>query len=445
MIKKKLSPSLIIILGFLSVIIIGTMLLLLPFATKNNYQLSFIDAFFTSTSAVCVTGLVPVSSVYDVFTIFGKIVIILLIEIGGLGFVTITIYIFSILGFKIGMNDRFLIKESLNQNSLKGMVRLVKFTVSTTLIIQTFGTLINLLIYTRDFPFFQALGISAFHSISAFNNAGFDILPYGNSLMFYQNNILLNINTSLLIIIGGIGFIVIEDILKKKRFKKLSIHSKIVLKTTLSLIVIGTIILKITEGNHITWLQAFFSSVSARTAGFQTVNFNSFTNLGLLLIMIIMYIGASPSSTGGGIKTTTFYTIGKYITSFAKGEQPVIYNRKIVNQSIIKAFILVVFSISFIILMIGSISFIEKFNPRVVDDQYHYFVKISFEVVSAFGTVGNSMDITANLHWLSKLLLSITMFFGRLGPITIMSIWNRHWNVENYHNVKYLEETIIVG
>jgi len=445
--KKKVSPYIIIILGFAGVIAIGTSLLLLPFATYNN--VSVIDALFTSTSAVCVTGLVSVPTVAETYTLFGKIVIFLLIEIGGLGFVTITIFIFTLLGLKIGMKDRFLIKESLNQNSLKGMVKLVRVTVIITLTVQIVGGLINFIVFKNYYSFWTALGISLFHSVSAFNNAGFDLFSAGTSLIPYQNNLLLNINTSLLIIFGGIGFIVIYDILKRKSWKRLSIHSKIVIKTSLGLIIFGAIFLKISEGANITWLQAYFSSVAARTAGFATTNFNLFANSSIIIILVLMYIGASPSSTGGGIKTTTFYTVSKYIASFAKGKQTIAYNRKIATSSVVKAFILIILSLSFISVVILLVSFVERFNTPVITgagyNQHNYFTQIVFEVFSAFGTVGFSMGITSDLHWLSKFIIVITMFFGRLGPITIISAWNKHWNINTDSTVKYIEEKIIIG
>lgn len=442
--KNKLSPYTIIILSFLGVILIGTLLLLLPISTVDNYSLSFIDALFTSTSAVCVTGLLSVSSVINVYTIFGRVIIIILVEIGGLGFVTLVIFIFSVLGLKIGIKDRYLIKEQLNQNNLKGIVRLVRFAVLVTLSFQIVGTIFNMFVFTKDFTFWKALGYSVFHSISAFNNAGFDLLG-STSLIAYKDNILLNLSTSGLIIFGGIGFIVIYDLLKRKRWNKLTIHSKIVIKTTLILLISGTLLLKLTEWNNITWLQAFFQSVSARTAGFSTVDFNTFTNSGILLICFLMYIGASPASTAGGIKTTTLYTLIKYIFSFSKGKDSITYNRKISQKSVAKAFVLIVLSISYIFIIIFLINIIEKFNPNSSVDQYNYFTKIVFEVFSAFGTVGNSMGITANLHWLSKALISLTMFFGRLGPITIISVLNKHWVLESNSNVKYIEEKIIIG
>lgn len=442
--KNKISPYIVIILGFIGVIFLGTMLLLLPFATKENVNLKFIDALFTATSAVCVTGLSAVPTLAGTFTLFGKIVIATLIEIGGLGFVTIVIFVFTLLGLKIGMQDRFLIKESLNQNSLKGMVRLVRFAVFVTLLIQGMGAIINFLVFKQYFSFWNAFGISIFHAISSFNNAGFDLFVEGHSLIPYQHPLLL-INTALLIIIGGIGFIVINDIVTHKSWKKLSIHTKIVLFTSLGLIVFGMVILKILEWNNISWLQAFFTSVAARTAGFSVVDFNLFSSSALLIVMGLMYIGASPSSTGGGVKTTTFYTVFKYVASFSRGHSPVTFHRKIASGSVIKAFILIVFSLSFIFLAIFTISITEGVNTNIAGSSGEVLKKLVFEVFSAFGTVGNSMGITPSLSWSSKLVLCFTMFFGRLGPITIISAWNRNWNMESNKGIKYIEEKIIIG
>jgi len=444
MIKKNTSPYIIIILGFLGIIILGTVLLLLPFATVEGYSLSFIDALFTSTSAVCVTGLVPVESVATVFTLFGKIVILALIEVGGLGFITLGMFIFSLLGLKIGISDRVLIKESMNQNSLKGMVKLVRSAVIFTLIFQFVGAIVNFTVFIKDYEFLDAVGVSIFHAISAFNNAGFDIFDIAVYESNYVGNLIFNINTSLLVIIGGIGFIVIYDLVESRSWKKLKIHSKIVLKMTLILLISGTVLIKLSEYSKITWLQAMFTSVNARTAGFATVDFNSFSSSTILVVIMLFFIGASPASTGGGIKTTTFYTVVKAIGSYAKGKKPIAYNRQISEYSITKAFVLVALSLLIIVITVGAISFIERLNTSVVND-YNYFMKIVFETFSAFGTVGNSMGITKSLHWASKGLLSLLMLFGRLGPITIISLWNHTSGQSDHNKIKYLDQKMFIG
>ncbi|MDD2258369.1 MAG: potassium transporter TrkG [Bacilli bacterium] len=441
--KKQLSPYIIIIISFAAMILVGSFLLILPFATKENYTLSYIDSLFTATSAVCVTGLVSVESIASTYTLFGQIIIYLLIQIGGLGFVTLVLFAFYLLGMKIGIGDRFLLKEALNQTSMSGLVRLLKSTIIISFSIQLIGAIINFTVFSQFFEPLKAIWVSIFHAASSFNNAGFDIIG-STSLMAYKDNILLTLNTSFLIITGGIGFIVIYDLLKHKKWKKLSIHSKIVIKTTFILLLFGTLLFKITEGNNMTWLQAFFQSTAARTAGFSTFDWRLATNAGALIVCVLMYVGASPSSTGGGIKTTTLYTLYKYVISFARGKKTITHQREISKSSISKAFALIILSISFIILIILLITFIEKFND-VGLTQSEYFQKIVFEVFSAFGTVGNSMGITKGLHWLSKLLITLTMLFGRLGPITVISVLNKSWNIENEGHIKYLEEKIIIG
>ena len=442
MTKHRTSPYLIIILSFLIIIIIGAILLSLPFAVKEGVNFSIIDALFTSTSAVCVTGLSPVKDFSADFTIFANVTIILLVEIGGLGLVTIAIFAFSLLGLKIGVTDRFLIKESLNQNSMKGMVKLVLFAVKITLIIQAIGAIINFSIIIQHYSFWESLGMSVFHAISSFNNAGFDIFPGGASSVLMREHPLLTINTIFLVIIGGIGFIVIDDILSYHKRKKLSLHTKIVLKTTFMIILIGTVLLILFEKES--WLNSLFTVVSARTFGLQIVDLGSFKMLSILLIMIIMFIGASPSSTGGGIKTTTFYTALKSITAFTVGRRPITHKREISSQSIIKAFVIIIISLLYVIITIFLISIIEIDNSSLADNQYEAFSKISFEVVSAYSTTGFTSGILMLLSPFSKFLLIVSMFFGRVGLITIISVWNRHWHYEKA-DIKYIEERLIIG
>jgi trk system potassium uptake protein TrkH len=422
--KHRASPYLIIILSFITIIIIGAVILSLPFAVKENVDFSIIDALFTSTSAVCVTGLSPVQDFSADFTIFGKIIIILLVEIGGLGLVTIAIFAFSLLGLKIGVTDRFLIKESLNQNSMKGMVKLVLFAVKTTLIIQLIGAFINFTIIIQHYSFWDSLGMSFFHAISSFNNAGFDIFPGGSSSVLMREHPLLTINTIFLVIIGGIGFIVIDDILNFRKRKKLSLHTKIFEKES--------------------WLTSLFTIVSARTFGMQIVHYSNFKLASILLLLIIMFIGASPSSTGGGIKTTTFYTALKSIVAFAIGKRPITHKREIASQSILKAFVVIVISLLYVIITIFLISIVEDNNSLLAENSYEAFSKISFEVVSAYSTTGFTSGILMVLSPFSKILLMVSMFFGRVGLITIISIWNRHWHYEKT-DIKYIEERLIIG
>lgn len=438
--KKHLSPLVVIVLSFLGIVAVGVLLLKLPFAVQEGQFLGWIDAIFISTSAVCVTGLSTIPDLSITLSVFGKIVLALLIQIGGIGIVTIAVYILVILGIKIGVTERYVLREALNQHSIAGMVRLVRSIIFTTLIIELFGMIVNFIVFIQYFDFWNALGISAFHSISSFNNAGFDILG-NSSLQMYSSNILLNINTMVQIIIGGIGFIVIQDIVKKKSWKSLSLYSKIVLKTTLFLIISGTLIIKILEYSQITWLQALFTSVTTRTAGFSTLNLNMFSYTTLAIIMVFMFIGASPNSTGGGVKTTTFYVIFRSTLSFLRGKQTIVKNRKIDDDNRTKAFTLVLLAISSTFVVFIIVSSIERGNPAYEMS----FLNVLFETVSAFGTVGLSMGATPFLYPASKLILSLLMFMGRLGPITLFGIVNKNWGHPNASSVDYATEKILIG
>jgi len=438
--KIKITPLSIIVLSFLGIIIIGVFLLKLPISTQTDEALSWVDSIFLSTSAVCVTGLSTLPDLSITLSVFGKVVLALLIQIGGIGIVTIAIYVLIVLGIKIGVTERYVIKEALNQHSLSGVVKLVKSIIITTIIIEFFGMLINFIVFIQDYEFWKALGISAFHSISSFNNAGFDILG-DSSLQAYSSNILLNINTMAMIIIGGIGFIVIRDILSKKKWSALSLYSKIVLKATLFLIVSGTIIIMLFEYKNVTFLEALFQSVTTRTAGFSTVKVSMFSYSTLMVIMVFMFIGASPNSTGGGIKTTTFYIMFKSIVSFLKGKPTIINNRRIGSESRTKAFTLAGLALSSIVVVFVILTSVEANNP-------HYnmpFIDMLFETFSAFGTVGLSMCITSHLMPASKVILSLLMFLGRLGPITIFGLMNKNWGHPVTSSIEYAREQVIIG
>jgi trk system potassium uptake protein TrkH len=379
-------------------------------------------------------------NIAESLSIFGKIVLALLIQIGGLGIVTIAIYVLVILGIRIGVTERYVIREALNQHHLGGMIRLVRSIVFTTLIIEAFGFILNFIVFIQDFAFGKAVGHAAFHTISSFNNAGFDILG-DSSLQGYSSNVLLNVNTMIMIVVGGLGFIVIRDILEKKSWKNLSIYSKIVLKTTLILILTGTLIIKLFEYDNITWLEAIFQSITTRTAGFSTVNISMFSYTTLVVIMIFMFIGASPNSTGGGIKTTTLFIMFKSVTSFLAGKPFITHKRKIEDQNKNKAFVVVTLAFSVTIFMFLIVSLVEQNN-----NSYEMtFIKVLFETFSAFGTVGLSMGITPYLLPASKILLSMLMFIGRLGPITIFGIMNKNWGHPEVTHVNYATERVLVG
>jgi len=450
--KRRFHPSLVILLSFFMVIVFGTILLLLPWATSANKSLSVIEAFFTSVSCVCVTGLSVISDIGATLSVFGKVTMALLIEIGGLGFITIALFVFIIIGNNVGIKNNFLLKEALNQDTAKGMSKLVKLTVLTSFSIQLIGGFFNFLILKYSVQInalgyndLEIVGISAFHAVSAFNNAGFDL--FGSSSLtdpIFSSNILFNLNTALLIILGGIGFIVIFDLLAIKKHKRLSLHTKIVLLTTLILIVSGTLLLWLLSDMN--FLQAFFQSVSARTAGFATFKMDLLRGSpSLIIFIILMFFGASPCSTGGGIKTTTIFVIFASLISYATGKKASAFKRRIASSSIIKAFTLVTMALIFVFSISIVIIIIESNFGILINTKAHGMDEIIFEVFSAFCTVGNSTGITSSLNWSSKILLCIAMFAGRLGPLTIMNLWNRNTFVDNSNEVKYVEKTIIIG
>lgn len=426
---KKVSPGRLISLGFASVILIGAFILWLPISANEGVTVRFIDALFTSTSAVCVTGLIAIDTA-DSFNAFGCTIVGLLIQIGGLGVTSVGVGILLFAGKKVGIKGRVLMRESMGLSSLKGIMHIVKAVLFTTLCFEVVGTILSFLVFVKDYPPLKALGISLFHSVASFNNAGFDILGNFQNLLNYSDNVLLTLTTAGLIIFGGLGFIVVKELVEKRSLRKLSLHSKVVILMTGILLTVGTVFLYLTE--DITWLGAFFMSTSSRTAGFSTFNVAHFTNAGLFILIVLMFIGASPGSTGGGIKTTTFYTIVKSLFSTAKNKHCTAFKRKVPNDVISKSFVL-------FLLALGVVCF-NTLLLCVIEPNFS-FIQNLFEVTSAFGTVGLSTGITPNLSDLSKLIIILTMFIGRLGPMTIATLWSH----KEKPSVSYSEESIIIG
>ena len=280
------------IIGFISMILVGSILLKLPIANIETHNISYIDALFTSTSAVCVTGLTVVET--SNFTFFGKMIISMLIQAGGLGVALISVSFFMFSGLKIGLKSKLLIKESIAIDHTKEILTTFKAIIKITVISIIFGSIASYFIFIKDYSSVKAIGLAIFHSVSSFNNAGFDLFGK-EGLSQYQNNIFFNMVTTTLIFLGGLGYLVIIDFIRKKSARKLTLHSKVVLTTSLILIIIGTLLLKLSE--PITLTNAYFLSVSARTAGFATVPISSFSEIGQIIILILMFIGASPGST----------------------------------------------------------------------------------------------------------------------------------------------------
>lgn len=424
------SPARIIAFGFAFVIFLGSVLLILPCSIKDGVKLNYIDSLYTSTSAVCVTGLISVDA-GDTFTAFGQFIIAALIQIGGLGVTAIGAGIILLMGKKMDYKSRVLVREAMNLNSGKGIVVFVRDIFITTVIIEFIGAALSFTVFIQDYPFMKAVGISLFHSVAAFNNSGFDILGNMQNLIPYQNDVMLNLVTCGLIFFGGIGFLVIRELWTKKfNWKKLSMHSKVVLSVSIILIIVGTLLIKLTE--NITWLGAFFHSVSARTAGFSTYPLGKFSDAGLLVLTVLMFIGASSGSTGGGIKTSTFFVLLQGIKSAATNKSEKAFHYSIPKVAFRKASVITILAVG--VVFIGTYLFMIM-EPKIP------LTEALFEVTSAFGTVGLSTGITPGLGVGAKLLSIIIMFIGRLGPLTIASMWY----FSRGERVKFPEGNIAIG
>ena len=415
---KKLSYSQQIILGFLCVILLGSILLMLPISNVNGVWTSYIDCLFTSVSATCVTGLV-VFDTASYWSYFGQFIILLLIQIGGLGVVTISLLGLIFAGKKVGIQQRSLMQDSISAHQIGGIVKLTLFILKITLIIELSGALLMTYVFISDYGL---LGIwkSVFHSISAFCNAGFDLLGSADnkfcSLTGYSSNIILNIVIMLLIIIGGLGFTVWSDIRQFGfRLKKYSLQSKIVLFTSVFLIIVPAVYFYFFEFNTLQGkervLGALFQSVTTRTAGFNSLDFNSLSEVGKLLTIGLMLIGGSPGSTTGGLKTTTIaILILSAFSSFRKKEDVECFGRRVDNSVMKNASSILLMYIMLFIVSGCIISRIENID----------LLTCLFETASAVGTVGLTLGITSGLGVISKCILMFLMFFGRIGCLTMI-------------------------
>jgi len=441
--KYFLDPPKILVVGFASIILIGAILLTLPAATTNGHGLSFLNALFTATSATCVTGLVVVDT-GTTFTIFGQIVILSLIQVGGLGFMTFATFFALLLGKKISLKERILLQESLNNLSMEGIVRLARRIIIFTGVIEFIGALILTIRFSFDMPLSKAIYFGIFHSISNFNNAGFDLMGEFHSLTGYVEDPTVTLTVCLLIILGGIGFIVMNELYEYRAIKRVSLHTKIVLLTSAILVIVGTIGIFLLEySNHLTLkplsltgkiLGSLFQSVTARTAGANTLSIGDLTQSSLLLIILLMFIGASPGSTGGGIKTTTFTTLIGAVWSQIRGKEDVIFYRQRIEYETIYKALTVTFSGLFLVMFMTLV--------LTISEKGHEFLAILFEVTSAFATVGLSMGLTPELSDIGKILIMLTMFAGRVGPLTIAFAVTMRRNPDPF---RYPKGKIMIG
>jgi len=389
---------------------VGSLLLALPISRK--IEMPYIDCLYTATSAVCVTGLVVVDTGSS-FTLFGQIVICLLIQIGGLGVASVGAGLIVAVGGKLNMKGRALIREGVNFDSGKGVIKFLLQVLKITFTIELVGAILSFFVFLADYPFFKSLWLGIFHSIASFNNAGFDILGTGMSLFEYTHHIPMNLITSALVILGGLGFLVIGDVCHNRfRFKKLRYHSKVVITVTAVLLAAGTLLMKLTE--DITWMGAFFASMTARTAGFATDQMGTFTSSGILIMCVLMFIGASSGSTGGGVKTGTMFALFQGVRSAATNRKSRVFKYSLPREAYYKATVIVM--LGMVVVITGTV-LMSIFEPQFE------LKDILFEIVSAFATVGLSTGITGSISIASKILTIIIMFIGRLGPLTIASLW----------------------
>lgn len=428
--QLDLHPARIIIFSFVAGIILGGLLLKLPQATHGQ-PLGWIDAFFTSTSAICVTGLIVVDTGTR-FTTFGQIVILSLIQVGGLGIMVFSTFFIMLFGKRLSIRDRFMAKESLlGQISFQNLYSVIMYILGVTFAVELIGAAILFIPFSKVHPIDQAVYSAVFHSISAFCNAGFSL--YTLSLMNFSNNLTVNLTVMSLIILGGLGFPVLYELLNRllrmsrSEFPRLSLHCRIVLITSGILIVSGTVFIylfEITNPLHhdtyrgLTLIEALFQSVTARTAGFNTIIVERLTNPSIFFLIILMFIGASPASTAGGVKTTSLAIFLALIRARAQGKEQVpIFRRSIPNEIVYKVLSIIVGSL-FLVICVNIILQITESGFAPHNEVAGSFLITLFETTSAFATVGLSMGITPSLTAIGKLVIMVTMLIGRIGPLT---------------------------
>jgi trk system potassium uptake protein TrkH len=444
--KIELTPPQILVLGFAVIIVIGSLLLSLPAASATGVPVTYLNALFTATSAACVTGLVVVDT-GTTYSLFGQIVIIMLIQIGGLGIMTMATLFAFVLKKRISLKERLILQEAMNQGSMEGIVRLIRKVITYSLSIELAGAVIFSIRWSMDLGPVKGIYYGIWHAVSFFNNAGFDLFgpvtgPF-SSLTFYAADPVINFVSMSLIVLGGIGFIVLSDLLDFKKNKRLSLHSKVVLTTTGFLIVFGALVIFIFEFTNPRTLgpmsgsgkllSALFQSVSPRTAGANSVDVAGMRQATQFFTIILMFIGASPGSTGGGIKTTTFTTlIGAMIAMIRGKEDIVLFHYRLGKDRILKAITLTMIALFLVVFVSMVLSTTED----------HPFLMILFEVTSAFGTVGLTMGLTPDLSDVGKMMIILTMFAGRLGPLTLAYALGPKAEKELY---RYPEGKITIG
>ena len=444
-IRERMTRTQVIAFGYFLVIALGTILLMLPIATNPGKQTNFLTSLFTATSATCVTGLVVVDTSTH-WTLFGQIVILGMIQIGGLGFVTIGVLFAMFLNRKISLRMRGLLQESMNTSQVGGIVRLTKKVLKGTVIMEGIGAIVLSIRFIPEFGVQKGIGFSIFHAISAFCNAGFDLMGSTtgeySSLVSYSNDLLVNVVIMSLIVIGGIGFLVWDDLTKYKfHFRRYMLHTKIVLTATIVLIFGGAFLFYIFERHNLmsnmgikeTILTSLFSSVTARTAGFNTIDTAGLTTSSKMLTSLLMFIGGSPGSTAGGIKTATIMVLFIYVGSNLRNSKEChIFGRRLEEDAVRRASNVAIISLTMAVTASIAICYLQ---PLSMED-------VVFEVFSAIGTVGMSTGITRELNTVSRIIIILLMYCGRIGSMAFaLSLLER----KRAARVRYSVEKVMIG
>lgn len=441
--KNNMSPPQLITGVFFVLISIGAILLTMPFASSSGNSVGFINALFTSVSAVCVNGLVVLDTGSD-FSVAGQVIIMILIQIGGLGFMTLGVMVAILLGKKIGLKQRLILQQTTQSTSARGLVRMALYMVLIVFSFESIATLVLTLRWESEMGLSQAAYYALFHSISAFNNAGFALWPDG--LSQYVGDPTVNLTILILFIVGGLGYIVVIDIFRKRSWKKLSLHSKIVITSTSILFVIGFLLLFLLESwNTGTYgqlslgerlLASAFQSMTPRSAGFNTIDIGGMLAVSQFILIILMFIGAASGGTGGGVKINTIVVlILATINTFRGGGQIHAFKRRISQDSVMRALAVVISSLTFVLL----ITILLTITENLMED---HFLEVLFEATSAFSTTGLSMGLTGELSTAGKIIVTITMYLGRLGPLTLAYALAQK---KQTSKIGYPEDHVLIG
>lgn len=446
--KRKTATTGIIMLGFLIGALLGALLLTLPISARPGQSIGFLDALFVSTSSICVTGLSTVN-IGQTFSAFGQVVLLLLIQFGGLGIVTFTTMVLWLFGRRITLADRMLIQSAYNLDTLSGLVRLTMRILKVTLCLEGLGAVGYAIVFIPEYGY-RGIWYSIFHAVSAFCNAGIDLLG-GNSFCGYRDNVIMNLTTVFLIIVSGLGFPVyweVARVLRPRRSdgrygRKMNLQAKIVLTATLALILAGAALTLLFEYDNpatlgpLGWprkaLAALFQSVTLRTAGFATIPQESFRPASCLAYLVLMFIGGSPAGTAGGVKTVTIVMLIASMLANIKGKKDVtVMNRKIADEAIRRCVAIVTFSFSVLMALTVALLAVQRSD----------FLDTLYEMTSAIATVGLSRGLTGALYPAGKLIVTLTMYLGRIGPITLALVFNSRTPADN---ISYADSKVIIG